>query len=119
MTARRRVADRSPDQRPYGHLVPVLEAELSWGNSCRDGFRHVPRDDTWTAHLAAPLHLDRLLAEFEFPDHIRVGRTAAGDTYVFDDRALVGVSAASGDRSRPLGPPRPARTGLLARIVGP
>ena len=117
MSAPRRIAHQSSDGTRYGHLLPVLEAELAWGNTCRDGFRYEPRQDEWHAHLGSPLHVDRLLAEFEFPPHIRVSRAESGSTFVADERALVSLSAVS--RDRPLGPPRRPRTGLLARILGP
>lgn len=119
MSAPRRIAASSTDGTAYGHLLPVLEAELAWGNTCRDGFRYVPRSDEWYAQLGKPLHIDRLLAEFSFPPHIRVGRKADGGTYVADDQSLVSVRAVSGDPSQRWGPPRPPRTGLLARILGP
>lgn len=119
MSPRRRIDACSKDGTAYGHLQPVLEAELSWGNTCRDGFRYVPRNDEWNAHLGKPLHIDRLLAEFEFPPNIRVERKQNGGTLVADDQALVSLSAVSGDRSQRLGPARAPRTGLLARILGP
>lgn len=119
MNEPRRIAPSSTDGTAYGHLVPVLEAELAWGNTCRDGFRYVPRNDEWNAHLGKPLHIDRLLAEFDFPPHIRVVRSPDGSTLVADDQSLVSLTAVSGDRSQRWGPPRQPRTGLLARILGP
>ena len=118
MTAPRgRIADRSPDGTPYGHLRPLLEAELEWGNATRDGFRS-QHDTWWTAHFRDPLHVERLLAEFDLPPHIRVGRGRDGMTFVSDDEGLVSMVGFVHDTGR-VGPPRPPRTGLLARVLGP
>lgn len=114
--ARGRIADQSPDGTVYGHLQPVVDAELEWGNETRDGWE---RDhDTWfTTRFRHPLHLERLQAEFDFPEHVRIGRTPDGKTYVSDHRNLVSVAGfpPPGPRART---PRPARTGLLARLLG-
>ena len=113
---RGRIADESTDGTVHGHLQPVVDAEREWGNVSRRGWEH--DHDTWfTARFLHPLHLERLQAEFDFPEHVRIGRTRDGETYVSDHRNLVSVSG-----SRPPGPrprkPRPARTGLLARLLG-
>lgn len=113
---RGRIADRAPDGTPYGHLLPVVEAEREWGNETRDGFR--PQHDTWvSAHFRDALHVERLRAEFDFPPHIRVGRGSDGLTFVSDDEALVSLVGFARSPGR-TGPPRPPRTGLLARVLG-
>ncbi len=114
--SRVRIADSSSDGTRYGHLLPVLEAELRWGNETRHGFEMAPSDQVWSARLRHPLHLDRLRAEFDFPEHIEVGRRDNGDTYVFDSKAFVSIGAS--DPGRRLGPPR-RRTGLLGKVLGP
>lgn len=114
---RGRIADQSPDGTPYGHLQPVVDAELEWGNQTRDGWEY-DRHDTWfTARFRYPLHLERLQAEFDFPEHVKVGRTRDGQTYVSDHEHLVSVSGFPPPGPRPR-KPRPARTGLLARLLG-
>ena len=55
------IASVSTDGTAYGHLLPVVEAEQRWGNALRQDFRP-QRDGFWYAHMAKPLHVDRLLA---------------------------------------------------------
>jgi len=112
VTGRVRIPDASSDGTGHGHLRPVLEAELAWGNSTRNGFVHTPQDGAWSVRLREPLHNDRLLAEFEFPPHIKVGRNDDGGTYVFDEKNWVHLGAP------PPPPERRPRRGLLARILG-
>lgn len=115
--SKRPILAGSPDDTAYGHLLPVLEAELSWGNRCRGGFTWTAQDGGWFADLDRPLHVDRLREVFEFPEHIVVSQDARGRTSVLDRRRWVGLSAAPA--SGRLGPARPARRGLLRRILGP
>lgn len=112
MTTRRRIADRSSTGDRYGHLLPVLHAEQSWGNSTRDGFESAAKDGVWSLRLREPLRLDRLQAEFEFPPHIKLGRDGEGRTFLWDEKNYVEISAP------PPQPPRRPRTGLLAWILG-
>jgi hypothetical protein len=88
--------------RPYSHLAPVLDAELEWGNRAPGGFCELP-DGWWAATFMQPLHLDRLRAAFDFPDHIRVGRNNEGTTFVIDGHNRVslvspGPRASRGER---------------------
>lgn len=114
---RTRIAESSSDGTPYGHLVPVVQAEEAWGNERTGEWEMHPVDQVWRMRLRRPLHLDRLQAEFEFPPHIRLGRQENGDTYVSDPKELISISGR--DPSRPLGPPRKPRTGWLAKVFGP
>lgn len=111
MTARARLlAGYGESARPYSHLLPVLEAELSWGNSTPDGFRELP-DGWWAALLRQPLHVDRLAAAFDFDSHIRLGRDDDGATWVVDGDSRVRLVAAA-----PRRPDGGARS-LLSRIL--
>lgn len=113
---KQRLSPASPG-RPWQHLQPVLDAEVDWGNSSRDGFVYVPQDGEWSALMRRPLHVEALEAAFEFPPGVRVGTLDNGDTYVVDAEHRVRIFAVN--PSRPLGPPRKERTGLLRRLLGP
>ena len=112
MTARTAVVDGSGESaRPYSHLLPVLEAEIRWGNRVLDdGFRALP-DGWFAATLMRPLHVDRLRDVFEFPAHIRVGRHDDGTTFVIDGENRVRLVAPGAEGA----PAR--RPSLLARIL--
>ncbi len=66
--------------RPYVHLLPLLELEISQGNTLTSGFHHEP--DGWhRAYFRGPLHLGLIEREFAFdgdvtldagPRHTRV-----------------------------------------------
>lgn len=99
MTARAVALDGYPRDTPYSHLLPVLEAELEWGNDAMGGFCPLP-DGWWAATFMRPLHIDRLQAAFDFPDHIKVGRDDDGRTFVVDGHNLVSLGAAAPRRSR-------------------
>lgn len=96
--------------RPYSHLVPVLDAELGWGNRAPGGFCELP-DGWWAASFMQPLHLDRLRAAFDFPDHIRVGRNDDGTTFVIDGDNRVRL-VSPGPRAS-----RGGRPSLLSRML--
>jgi hypothetical protein len=110
------IADSGGPDRPYSHLLPIVEAEESWGNRVRSPFQ---RDrDGWRMSMEHPLHVDQLRNAFVFPPHIEVGRTPDGDTYVVDSSGgwpwcQIWVV----NPNRTLGPASP-RPGLLSRLFG-
>lgn len=108
------IESRGRGDRPYSHLLPVLEAEIEWGNPPRDEFRH-GRDGWWYVATTGVLHVDRLLDVFTFPEHVRVGRDEDGDTFVVDHESSVRIDGLVPNRSR--GPISP-RPGLLSRVLG-
>jgi hypothetical protein len=58
-TPRLRIAQHGTAARPYAHLLPILEAELAWGNRY-----------AYEVRLKDPLHLDRLRATFQLPESV-------------------------------------------------
>lgn len=112
MTGPRTVAPGGTGTRPYAHLLPVVAAEVAWGNADLEGFTEGP-DGWWAATLRRPLHLDALRAAFDFPSHIELGASPDGTTFVVDGDNRVRVVAAGAVHG-----PRTARPGLLARVLG-
>lgn len=114
MTAPVVLADRGEPDRPYSHLLPVVEAEASWGNRPLDEFRE-GKDGVWYVIMQRPLHLDRLRDSFVFPPNVRLGRTDTGGTYVTDVDAWVRIDAVGPNAERgPVG----GRRGVLSRVFG-
>lgn len=113
----RAIAAKGTAEQPWLHLQPVLEAEQQWGNSSRDGFHYVMQNGEWMALMRRPLNVEGLRTAFDFPQHIHVGCSDNGDTWVVDAEHRVRIDAVN--RSRPHGPARPTRTGLMAKILGP
>ena len=105
MTAPRPLAGGGTGARPYAHLLPLVEAEVSWGNSDVEGFCQHP-DGWWSASLRRPLHLDRLREVFALPAHVELGSRPDGSTWVVDGENRVKIVAAGDAR----GPRRPGRS---------
>jgi hypothetical protein len=68
---RRPIAPHGDSDRPYGHLEPIVEAELSWGNRIEYNWRRTDKllDDR-TLTLQLPFHIDLLRQTFRFPRNI-------------------------------------------------
>lgn len=98
---------------PYSHLLPVVQAEREWGNSSVGEFAESP-DGWWYLVLRAPMHLDRLAVAFDFPDHVRLGRSDDGATWVVDAENRVRIASAGTRRP----PWFSTGRGLLARVTG-
>lgn len=99
--AERRRVEGTGTPEPWSHLVPVVEAEQSWGNRTDGVFRSQP-DGWYDLSVGAPLHLDLLRTHFTFPDHIVLGQNERGQTWVLDAENRVKIVSAS----RVLGPRR-------------
>ena len=112
MTGPRAVANGGTGEQPYAHLLALVEAEVSWGNSDVEGFREHP-DGWWSASLRRPLHLDRLRTVFDLPAHVELGTGPDGSTWVVDGQNRVKVVAAGDEHG-----PRQRRPGRLARMLG-
>lgn len=111
MTPARALPGQGEGARPYSHLLPVLDAELEWGNASLGPFSADP-DGWWAVTLSRPLHVDRLREAFDFPGHVQLGRNGDGTTYVVDADNRVRIVAPGGH-----GPRRPRR-GVLSRALG-
>lgn len=93
------IAQDSPGEHPYDHLMPVIKAEKSWGNLSRRGFVYDPKLAEWTAYMSKPLHVDGLRELFEFPSTIslddgvteRNGIKIRGTT-LYDSRNLIYIT---------------------------
>lgn len=70
---RRLIAAEGDPDRAYSHLEPIVEAELSWGNSILYDWRWTDKllDDR-TLTLRQPFHVDLLRQTFRFPPNIRM-----------------------------------------------
>lgn len=69
----RAVAAAGTDQEPHAHLVPVVEAELSWGNRVLSGWgRSDKLLDDRSLTLAYPFHVEDLRRTFRFPANIHL-----------------------------------------------
>ncbi|MFE0099492.1 hypothetical protein [Streptomyces sp. NPDC059009] len=65
---RLRIAASGTRQHPHAHFAPVVEAELSWGNSVvRDWHLMDPKIGGWQLELARPFHVELLRETFRFP----------------------------------------------------
>jgi hypothetical protein len=73
-TPRLRIAQHGTAARPYAHLLPILEAELAWGNRYAYGYNGFKMRDyhfrDYEVRLKDPLHLDRLRATFQLPESV-------------------------------------------------
>lgn len=71
MPAKQRIQADSPGEHPYDHLLPVVKAEKSWGNSVTmPGWERDPKLGGWTLTMFRPLDVARLREMFDFPDTI-------------------------------------------------
>jgi hypothetical protein len=112
VTERVVLAEGSDSGRPYSHLLPIVEAEESWGNRARDTFRE---DKTgWHMTMERPLHIDRLSDTFVFPPNVTLGRGDDGGTSVADVDRGYAWCWIEGGKPGPVSP----RPSLLSRILG-
>ena len=93
MSERQRIADRSSDATPYGHLLPVLRHEQLRGNTAPGGWTRTP-DGVWRLRLREPMDVEGLLARFDLPPHVGLERDPDGSTALWDTDALVDMRSA-------------------------
>jgi len=104
---RQYIAERPGQERPFEHLLPVVEAEKSWGNTTSGTFMeddvktHRPYVDGafWYGSLTLtfnkPLHVDRLVETFDFDPDIWVAVQGDRSAAVSDPRADVFIDGAA------------------------
>ena len=70
---RRPIATAGTPEHPYAHLVPVVEAELGWGNRVQSAWdRSDKLLDDRSLTLAYPFHVEELRRTFRFPANIHL-----------------------------------------------
>lgn len=63
-------ANPSNPDRPFGHLLPIVDALIKAGNSPTGADRFYLTQDGWYCTLSKPIDFDVVKTEFDIPDSV-------------------------------------------------
>jgi len=74
MTTKAKIFSESRDpERPYSHLIPVVEKLLELGNELAHSQMFYLSQDGWRCDLKRPINFAAIRENFELPDSIELG----------------------------------------------
>ena len=75
---KQRLVPAAHHEEAWRSLQPVVEAELSWGSRLEVPWSYDVHNDTWTASLQGPLHVERVRERFELAEGIKLEHRLPG-----------------------------------------